>query len=725
MVKRGTRQTSVTDKTLDERVSAIMISEFPLDSILTTSKEMQEARKGLVDYVKSAKPNMIFVDGLFQRMKDIETYRPEVRESKPVTNFMEIPMHYASELFSELHKASPSSRIQYVLSDADEENLRSLTAYRAEDTARENLNKVSESKKEIARLNSEIRDAKKDEGAKKRIAGLEQKKTKLEAEIGKLENNPEVILKKPKDGTMEWLSFKESTTHDFIEKIKSFGVDVAMGEVKVEVNSYTMMYAHSYVKSSTLPLKSTTGRLVGRINEMQRSGLTLPDFILESGHHAEPMAHPHRHKGEHKYSFVATGMVLEDQVLLKSIREKQVTPELFQGKQGRLEAAKRQEKKTPAAGIVLVGRDKEGYYAETYTVEHLANIGSGRLKLTDMVYESMNIVSDAHVGKAATRHDLLTVALKNISEEIDDRLKKGKGSPIFVNPNESLQGSNYRTFPVETSKPMTEEVLERLKIESAGLRKKGISEIEIDKWYREQVRLMLDSTNENRIINQLDRYHKLFTEVVTRTLANSHYDIAAIFTEATHIQHTVGEFGITEVGLETLPFKVLDMAVKALEKDGKIVVKDKEILKGLYQKIRTCESGGNGYDKFNMNFGDVSYSLAAEHKPGSAGPNSNLPMLHVRRINSMEDDAEIIIAGHLHTPYFVTLGRTGQNSASFIYKGATFSEYDNYGKAGGWSSPVLGYLKAEVPINKGGKGAAKVKFVLSDFLENKLKESDK
>ncbi|MFA5887670.1 MAG: hypothetical protein WC852_03085 [Candidatus Nanoarchaeia archaeon] len=725
MVKRGTKRISVADKTLDERVSAIVISEFPLDSILTTSQQMQEARKGLVDYVKSAKPNRIFVDGLFQRMRDIETYRPEVRESKPVTNFMEIPMHYASELFSELRKASPLSKIQYVLSDADEENLRSLTTYRAEDTARENLNKVSESKKEIARLNSEIRDAKKDEGAKKRIAGLEQKKTKLEAEIGKLENNPEVILKKPKDGTSEWLSFKESTTHDFIEKIKSFGVDVSMGEVIVEENGSTMMYAHSYVKSSTLPLKSTTGRLVGRINEMQRSGLPLPDFIIESGHHAEPMAHPHRHKMEHKYSFVATGMVLEDQVLLKSIREKQVTPELFQGKQGRLEAAKRQEKKTPAAGIVLVGRDREGYYAETYTVEHLANIGSGRLKLDDMVYESMNIVSDAHVGKAATRHDLLTVALKNISEEIDGRLKKGKGSPIFVNPNESLQGSNYRTFPVETSKPMTEEVLETLKAGSAELRKKGVSDIEVDKWYREQVRLMLDSTNENRIINQLDRYHRLFTEVVTRTLANSHYDIAAIFTEATHIQHTVGEFGITEVGLETLPFKVLDMAVIALEKDGKIAVKDKEILKGLYQKIRTCESGGNGYDKFDMNFGEVSYSVAAEHKPGSAGPNSNLPMLHVRRINSMEDDSEIIIAGHLHTPYFVTLGRTGQNSASFIYKGATFSEYDNYGKAGGWSSPVLGYLKAEVPINKGGKGAAKVKFVLSDFLETKLKEQDK
>lgn len=725
MVKRGTKRISAADKTLDERVSAIVISEYPLDSILTTSQQMQEARKGLVDYVKSAKPNMIFVDGLFQRMKDIETYRPEVRESKPVTNFMEIPMHYASELFSELRKASPLSKIQYVLSDADEENLRSLTTYRAEDTARENKDKISEYKEKIKKLNSEIRDAKGDESLKKKSATKETEKTKLEAEIGKLENNPEVILKKPKEDSMGMLDFKESTTHDFIEKIKSFGVDVAMGEVRTEVNGSTMMYAHSYVKSSTLPLKSTTGRLVGRINEMQRSGLPLPDFIIESGHHAEPMAHPHRHKMEHKYSFVATGMVLEDQVLLKSIREKQVTPELFQGKQGRLEAAKRQEKKTPAAGIVLVGRDREGYYAETYTVEHLANIGSGRLKLDDMVYESMNIVSDAHVGKAATRHDLLTVALKNISEEIDDRLKKGKGSPIFINPNESLQGSNYRTFPVETSKPMTEEVLERLKIESAGLRKKGISEIEIDKWYREQVRLMLDSTNENRIINQLDRYHKLFTEVVTRTLANSHYDIAAIFTEATHIQHTVGEFGITEVGLETLPFKVLDMAVKALERDGKIAVKDKEILKGLYQKIRTCESGGNGYDKFDMNFGEVSYSVAAEHKPGSAGPNSNLPMLHVRRINSMEDDAEIIIAGHLHTPYFVTLGRTGQNSASFIYKGATFSEYDNYGKAGGWSSPVLGYLKAEVPINKGGKGAAKVKFVLSDFLETKLKEQDK
>lgn len=723
MVKRGRRNSS---QTLDDKVTAMVISEFPLDSILTTSQQMQEARKGLVEYVKAIKPDVIFVDGLFQRMKDIETYRPEVRESNPMTNFMELPMHYAAELFKDLHKASPATKIQYTLSDADEENIRALTAYRAEETARENQKKVGEYKKDIAKLNSEIRDAKKDEGAKRKVTSLEQKKAKLEAEAGKLENNPEVIMKKPKNGTQGLLDFKESTANDYMEKLRSFGIDVFAGEIKLEVKGCSMMYAHSYVKSSSVPLKSVTGRLVGKINEMQRSNVTLPDFIIESGHHAEPMAHPHRHKLEHKYSLVAIGMVLEDQVLLKEIRDKHVTPELFQGKQSRLEAAKRQEKKTPASGVMLVGRDKEGYFAQTYTAEHLANVGAGKVKLDDMVYETFNIVSDAHVGKQVSSMKLLKVALKTIEEQIDTAVKAGRSAPIFVNPNESLQGSNYSSYPVETSRQMTEELVDELKEEMGILRRDGKlrTQEEAEAWFLKRAAEINDSTNEPRIINQVDRYYRIFTRAVIRTLANSKYDIAAIFTEATHINHTVGEFGITEVGLETLPVKVVDMALKALIDDGKITSKDNEVLAGLYKKIKTCESGGNGYDKFTMKFGDVSYSVAAEHKPGSAGPNSNLPMLHVRRINSMEDDAEILIAGHLHTPYFVALGHVGQNNASYIYKGATFSEYDNYGKAGGWSTPVMGYLKAEVPINPGGKGTARVKFVLSDYLETRVKELD-
>ena len=47
-----------------------------------------------------------------------------------------------------------------------------------------------------------------------------------------MENNPEIILKKPKDGTMEWLSFKESTTHNFIEKIKS-GVKIPITDERM------------------------------------------------------------------------------------------------------------------------------------------------------------------------------------------------------------------------------------------------------------------------------------------------------------------------------------------------------------------------------------------------------------------------------------------------------------------------------------------------------------
>lgn len=727
MRRRNSRKNN-EEATLERKVEAMVISEMPLDSVLTASDEMKDARKGLLAYVAAIKPDVIFVDGLFQRGKDLETYLPEVLASKPITNFLELPMKYVSDFLSSLRQASKATQIHYVLSDADEDNIKQLTGYAAARIAEENKEKVKKYKAEISRLNSEIKDIKKEDSrqAKRKATALEAQKSKVEAELGKFENDPKVIFKKPNENSIEWMQLKEQTAKAFVEKIEAMGVKVSMGKIsKLNVNGFTFDYAHSYVTSSKVPMKSVTGKLVGMVNEMQRSNKELSDFIIESGHHAEPMSHPHRHKMEHKYSFIASGMVMEDQAVLKQILDKGLDPEIYLGKQGRLEACKRQQKKSPAAGVVLLGRDEDGFYEKVFTASHLAKVGRGDVKLEDMVFQPVQIVSDSHVGKKETDHRMLYAALKYMEQELDEALKSGKYVPLLINPNESLQGANYKTVYTETKKPIPEELARKLRKQKEQIIEKLKSKGEVAEFYISKVVEALDETNDPHLMNQVERYFELFTDLVTRTLmhANPKYDIAAVFTEATHIQHTVGEFGLSEVGLQTIPYKVADKILHLLEKDGAITINKTPVgqivKKGLFSRIKACEDGGNGYEKFDLQCGENTFKVAAEHKPGSAGPNSNLPMLHVRRINSMEDDAEIFIAGHIHTPYFVVLGNIGTNDSAFVYKGATFSDYSPYGIAGGWSSPVLGYLRAEFPANKNGKGVAGVKFILSDFLKGK------
>jgi len=123
-----------------------------------------------------------------------------------------------------------------------------------------------------------------------------------------------------------------------------------------------------------------------------------------------------------------------------------------------------------------------------------------------------------------------------------------------------------------------------------------------------------------------------------------------------------------------------------------------------------------GFKKFDVTIGDNVYKFSTVHKPGSASPATNIPLQHIKRSITMADDADVFTSAHLHTPYFYAVGKYHTNGISSFYKGATFNEYDSYGKAGGWSPAVIGYEKALLSKSKGKKGAYGVQFILSDVL---------
>jgi len=715
--KESNEKESSEKDNLEKKVSAMIISEFPLDSVVGTSQQMLEAKVGVINYVKEKKPDVIFVDGLFTRVRYPEDYVSGILETEPLRNLMDEPFRIGSEFLKMLKEASPDSQIIYVLSDADEDNIRRLTKYAALKTVESNIQKLKEYDSKIKRVNEQIKEAKK---AGKDTGRLTRRKGAYLTNKKRFTDNPGNLLRMPNAESPEWLAFKEQTSKDYIEKLTQMnpGVQICMGTVSLNIKGNTFLYSHNFQVSSDVPLKSDTNRLIELVNKMQMGNVPLPDFILESGHHAETMAHPQRHGLEDKYSFIATGMVMEDQNIVRQILDNKFKPEIFHGKQSKIEACKRTSKKMPAPGIMIVGRDEEGFFAEGYSVHHLSKVGRGEINIKDMRYETINIVADSHIGKGAVRYGALKAALKKIEDEIDACVKEGRSAPIFVNPNESLQGQNYKTMPVETSRKIPEEFEEELRAKIEEAKKEGKSLEELTDGLIYEMVEELNRTNEPRIINQVDRYHILFNPVVLKTLLYCKYDIAAIFNEATHIQHSVGQFGITEVGLETLPYKILDQSLALLEKEGVIKI-DPNFKKRLYKKIKACEWGLSGYERLELKMGDIIYSIATEHKPGSARPNSNIPMLQIKRAITMADYADIHISAHLHTPYFFLIGKQASNNISAFYKGATFNEYDSFGQEIGWSPAVVGYEKAIVPINKGGDGVYKVKYILSDVLDKK------
>ncbi len=684
---------------LEESVKAMIISEYPLDSVVGSSRQCKEAMDGIYKCVEYEKPDVIFVDGLFSRIRYRETDISDIINDDPLENFMEARFDLGAKFLNEVKKRNPSAEVYYVLSDADEHNIRRLTHHAALKVVQGTKQELSKLKKERSAVNKNIKRYK-ENGKEEEFKAASKNKTDLNKRINKLEKNE--LLRMPNAESAEWRQFKEDTLKQYVQKIqtKSPNIKISASNVKTKVKSNTFWYAHIWGSKSDVPSDSRNNRFIEQVRkDYMGDPDEMPDFYLESGHHGEAVAHPFRHNLKDKYSLVASGAVMEDQKMVKRIRDKEYKPELFHGKINKIEACKRQSNpKIPPPGISLVGRNKDGFYNLIYSMDSLAEIGKTQA-IESKEFQDINIISDIHVGKGAVRYDMLEKAIQKLEAELETRLNEGKNVPLLFIPNESLQGYNYKSMPVETSKRTPKE-LEKILLDAY---KKGASPEEMAKLAGTQV----SKDNYPRISDQVRWYFQLLNSLVLNTLVHGKYEPSVVFNEGTHIAHTTGDFGISEVFLQTFPYYVLEMSLPVLKKLGL----DDTKLKDLSNKYIA-----GGFKKFDITIGDNVYKFSTVHKPGSASPGTNIPLQHIKRSITMADDADVFTSAHLHTPYFYTVGKYHTNGVSAFYKGATFNEYDSYGKAGGWSPAVIGYEKALLSKTKGKKGVYGVQFVLSDIL---------
>lgn len=705
--KRVYKDRLLTFGTKEKSVKAMIISEYPLDSIMGDSAQSREARKGIIKYAGVEKPDVIFVDGLVSKVRYPEAYIQGVLESDPVNSFMQKPFEIASKFLSELKAANPYSEIYLALSDADESNIVRLTKERASQKATEVKSNIKSLKITQKSLNKEIELAKK---KGKEAKDLEVRATELKDKIKSLERPSYSINETSK----EYQQLKDEVTAEYVNKLKAMNskVRVSLGMISTIIKGFSFTYDHVYASASSKPLKHRTNRLEEILNKYQMGKKEIPDFFIESGHHAEAIAHPYRHGLEDKYSLLVSAPVMEDQRIVQSIIDGEFKPERFQGKQNKLEACKRTGSKIPASGIAVVGKDEKGFFAFNYSLKHLSQIGRGDIKIENMDYAKLVLLSDIHIGKGAVRYKELEIALDKIYKEAKEDYKQGKSTPLLVMANESLQGRNYKTMVAETREVIPEEFRDKQKEKA----KKGatIDDV-IDENYKE-----LSKRNQPNLRDQTKRYFYLVGDAVDMILLGSKYNPAVIYNEGTHIEKTIGEFGLSEVFLQTFPCEVADNHIKFLMKEGEIPNNEK--LKNFSEKIKACDEGGVGYARIPIKLGEIDYMLSTSHKPGSSSPGSDIPMKEVRRATTMCDDADVFTSAHLHTPYFFVIGRQASNEITAFYKGATFNEYDPFGKMGGWSPAVVGYLKGYIPTNKNGKGVYGVRFITSDVLKDEREE---
>lgn len=714
---------------LEESVKAMIISEYPLDSVVGSSEQCREAKKGILEYVQHEKPDIVFVDGLFSRIRYRETDIDELIDDDPLHNFMDARFDVGTTFLNEIKDNNPSAEVYYVFSDADEHNIRRLTHHAALKVLEENREAVSDLKKKRADLTKTIKKYRESD-KKDEAKNLSRKKAGLTRRINTFAKN--ALLRMPNAESAEWSQFKRETEQDYLQKIqeKSPGVIVSDSNVKTIFKGYKFWYAHNWNPRSDVPLASRTNKLLEHVRkDYMGDSKDMPDFFLESGHHGEAIVHPYRHSLKDKYSLVVSSMVMEDQKVVKKIRDKLFKPELFQGKVNKIEACKRQaNSKIPSPGISVLGKNKDGFYSYFYALDVLSKIGKGEISLDDTNFQDITILSDIHVGKGAVRYDTLTSAINKLEKEVEERVKHDKSVPLLFIPNESLQGYNYKSMPVETSRKTPLEVFDW--VTDMGLKmytnlitnmidtnmidknKVSIEELgDIIKLLLKDVANMVATdyakTNYPRIDDQVRMYFQLINDLVLTTLIHGEYEPSVVFNEGTHIDHTTGDVGISEVFLQTFPYKILEASLPILKKFG---LDDKK-LKNLTKKYLA-----GGYEKFEVKIGDNDYKFSTVHKPGSASPGGNIPLKQIQRAITMADDADVFVSAHLHTPFFYALGKYHDNTISAFYKGATFNEYDSYGKAGGWSPAVVGYEKALLPKDKGKKGIYGVQFVLSDVL---------
>ena len=677
-------------------VKAMIISEYHPDSIISDSPMARNAFRGILEYAKSEEPEIVFFDEPSSHIKYPEIFVDSLSDYDPLSDFMDKQFDIYAGFIKNLSKSLPSSDIYLTFTDASWSNIRRITRYRVLKEISTNKSRLKDQESKISEIDKKMRRLKESDNNKKELVSLRGKKGGLTRGLYRLQD--QILLRMPRMESSEYREAKKEATNDYIRKLEeksNFNVNIIPSIVEVDVNGNLFSYWHTGETLSKTPKKNQFKHLLNVIDKGYIRGDKIPDFVLSSGHNGFACAQPIRHDEEDDYSLVASGLVMEDQEVVKSIFEGDTKYDSLQDKQGRLESVKRYFKSYPAPGISIVGRRDGHFFNDVYSMNHLAKIGSGEINLDDMDYEEIQFLSDLHLGKGATDYDLVENILKRI---------ESKKPNIIVNVNETLQGKNYRTMPVETPRP---------KIRDLDKELEEIGSLEEAKRYIKRNYL---NKNEPVLDNQIDMFYYYMLKPIMGVLTRSPYDVAYITTEATHIYKTVGEYGISEVGIQTQPFLIMDDILDFFEKNGKIEIKDNSI-RELRKKIRAFNDDGCGWGKFSMNIGEVPYSISAEHKPGSSTPKTNVPLSGVQRRQIMNDKCDIKFEGHLHEGSFTTLPYNEEpNSICVHAKGMTTNSYDSYGKAGGWSPATIGYMELSVPKNRGGKGAYKLDMLTSDVL---------
>jgi len=704
----------------EDAVKVMVVSEFPVDSVIGTSPVSQLARKGILEYASLEKPDVIFVDGLITSQRDPEVLVKEVRERETLEGRIAGSMELAAEFLKELRAASPSSQIYLAKTDGDEYNCNQLDKLLAKEKRVESEGKGSVLEAELKALDAAIHEAR-EKGQRKKLMTLAGQKGAVSRRLRKMEGTGQ--YRQPIRGSAERVETKKEAFDRYYGGLERLvpGVIVSHEDrIHLKVRRSTIEYVHN-AHSGPSVLSNRGSSALRQVKERLSAGEEVPDIIIEGGHHAESYVQPIRRKDKlnnpvDEYTLLVSSMVMEDQERVAAIATGTFERELFHGYASKLESVKRAAAKSPPAGIIMVGRDSEGFFKWSYPLNHLAAVGRGKEIPDEGEYGSIYVISDMHFGKGTTRYDLLRNLMDRIDDEIDERREAGASIPALFFLNEALQGYNYDTLPVELPIATPSQKRKSLEARVRQLSKEGLSQEQLTQAIIAEAVREHEGITMPRIEDQWKMYNEVMNRVIFKALLFATTDPAMIFVEGNHVTKSVGEKGITETGMQTVPLREVDRAISLL-KDLGLANKD---IGTFHDKVRVLEDGMiSSYGAFAFKTGDQTYWMIAEHKPGSGTPKTNAVQKQMERAHHRADSFDFYFAGHQHYAAVADEGMQGSNDCRYIVKGGTFSEHDSYGKEGDWAPPTVGAVVVDIPENGDTKGPVKFRFQLSDILTRK------
>lgn len=682
------------------KAKVAVVSELPFAGILGNSEGAKEAWQGILEYARLEQPT-IFFDGGISSIQYPGMFVDEVRHQDTLEEKLNAAIDIVAERLHELYEASPTSQIYVARTDEDHYNVGQLREKGLKEKKKKHEGEGLALEAAMEGIRAEMDEAK-EKGEIVKWKSLRGQLGNKGKELKKLEKKG--AYKKPEKGSPEWEEAQENASQDYYGRLQEMcpsNVHVAEADsIEVNVNGVLIQYAHNGHTEKSV-LSDRCSKLLGSAKGIVTSSDEVPSLILEGGHHGESTTQFIRHVDDkndavHKYTLVGSGMVMEDQELAAEIADG-AHDERIGREWKNSEAMKRFTKKGPAAGIMIWEVDGEGHFPEhPIDLDHLRRVGRGELAPGEIEWDTLYLISDLHVGKFTTNYDIIRKVMQVVEDHVDMCLKEDAPFPVLLFLNEMYQGFNYKTMPVEQSAELRRELSERIDKELARMEAAGLDQVEGMKklWLRD---------NENKTLCRLEDQVRKGSNLVNRTLTwllmNTDRDIGLAVYEANHVAHTVGEKGITECFFLTHFIEELDRYTEFLVE--KKILPPGEVDE-MYSKVRKFEEGIiSGFGTINLESGDLTHKIVAEHKPGSGGVNALKS--HEKRLNNMAVSYDLSIAGHQHQAAGSRISKWLNRMANII-KAATVSAHDSYGKRGGFPAPTEGYVTVKLPRTKGAEG---------------------